>query len=65
MSLENKTIEKVEDYSYLGRTISLKGGMEKDRYKKGKSLGEFLSTEGDMSVKAKVKIMESTGAIPK
>ena len=47
----------MEDYPYLGRTVSFSGGMKKEIW------GSFWALkgifEGDMSVRAKVKIMKS------
>lgn len=63
-TIESGKIEKVEEYVYLGQTISTKEGIEKElKARRSKAWGKFWSLQGvfksRMTIKAKIKILES------
>ena len=59
IAIEGGRIEQVEEYVYLGQTISTKEGMEKEqKVRRAKAWKKFW-TLSKMSIRSKIKILES------
>lgn len=64
LNIEGTHIEKVDDYVYLGQLVSFEERVEKElRIRKQKAWGKFWAMKGifkgDMSTRAKIKLLES------